>query len=155
MEHLCVFLCAHPLLEHLNTEHWKPLTCHRIWIYIPPFIQSIKPVIRQGCFQAPAVETSATPPFLKHLMSIEELLLFRGLLEGCSEVRESPMLSARKYFLRCYFKERILKGQFTKPGKVMDKVLKCLHVLQLGVLRMGPQRKEPFISTKTYCNLHR
>lgn len=98
--------------------------------------------------------SNPAPPFLKHLMSIEELLLFRGLLEGCSEVRESPMLSARKYFLRCYFKERILKGQFTKPGKVMDKVLKC-YILQLGVLWMAPRRKEPFISPKTYCNLHR
>lgn len=98
--------------------------------------------------------SSTAPPFLKHLMSIEELLLFRGLLEGCSEVRESPMLSARKYFLRCYFKGGILKGQFTKPGKVMDKVLKCLHILQLGVLWMGPWRKEPFISTKNYCSLN-
>lgn len=110
---------------------------------------------KTGLFLGTSSGNSSNPPFPKHLMSIEELLLFRGFLEGCSEVRESPMLSTSKYFLRCYFKERIRKGQFTKPGKVMDKVLKCLHILQLGVLWMGPRRKEPFISTKTYCNLHR
>lgn len=114
---------------------------------------------QNGCktelFSGSRSGNSSNPPLPQALNEHRGVAVIWGLPEGCSEVRESPMLSERKYFLRCYFRERILKGQFTKPGKVIDEVLQCLHFLQLGVLCTDPQRKEPFISTKTNCNLHR